>query len=270
MKTRVKYALFMLPLLILLVAGGWPLLIGTAAISVVAVWEFYTVFENAGVKINKISGFACLALLYVIIIMDKFIGLKKGVPASQDLFMIWVGLAMFIGFAKTLFGKEHDVTAGVITSVGVLYPGFGLAHFVMISKVPGFGHFTWLVVLAAFGTDIAAYFVGSYFGKTKLCPELSPKKTVEGAVGGVLASMILCLLFGIFFGKGNVVNCVVIGLLGSIAAQMGDISASVFKRKLGIKDYSKLIPGHGGVMDRVDSLIFTAPFVFYYMTLFVK
>ena len=270
MKTRVKYALFMLPLLILLVAGGWPLLIGVVAISAVAMWEFYAVWDNAGVKINKISGFACLALLYVIIIMDKFVGLKKGVPASQELLMIWVGLAVFIGFARTLFGKDHDVTAGVITSVGVLYPGFGLAHFVMISKVPGFGHFTWLVVLAAFGTDIAAYFIGSTFGKTKLCPDLSPKKTVEGALGGLLASVILCFVFGLFFGKGNVLGCLFIGLFGSVAAQMGDIAASVFKRKLGIKDYSKLIPGHGGVMDRVDSLIFTAPFVYYFMILFIK
>lgn len=266
--TRVKSALIMLPLLILLIVGSWPLLIAVAAVSIAAAWEFYSIFEKAGLKINKISGIACIVLLYAVIIMDKFIG--KDTPASQDLMMIWIGFTLFVGFARTILGKDHDMTAGIITSLGALYPAFALSHIVMVSRVEGFGHFTWLIFLAAFGTDTAAYFAGTYFGKNKLCPDISPKKTVEGSIAGILASTVLCFIFGLVFGKGNAVACLFIGLLGSVAAQMGDLAASVFKRKLGVKDYSKLIPGHGGIMDRFDSVMFAAPLVYYFMVLFVK
>ena len=119
--------------------------------------------------------------------------------------------------------------------------------------------------LAAFGTDIMAYFTGMALGRHKLCPHLSPKKSVEGAIGGVLGSMLFCGLFGYFVADGLLTECVTIGLIGSIAAQLGDLSASAFKRQMGIKDYGNLIPGHGGILDRFDSVLFTAPLVYYAM-----
>ena len=92
-----------------------------------------------------------------------------------------------------------------------------------------------------------AYFTGMAIGKHKLCPHLSPKKSIEGAVGGVIGSVILCVLFGHFFVPDFKVLCLIIGFFGSIVSQLGDLSASAFKRQMGIKDYGNLIPGHGGL-----------------------
>ena len=103
------------------------------------------------------------------------------------------------------------------------------------------------------------------FGKKKLCASLSPKKTVEGALGGVIGSVLLCTAFAWIFQPNLLFHCVIIGLLGSIIAQFGDLVASSFKRTMGVKDYGNIIPGHGGVLDRFDSILFTIPFVYYYV-----
>jgi phosphatidate cytidylyltransferase len=124
-------------------------------------------------------------------------------------------------------------------------------------------------LLTAFGTDIFAYFTGQAIGKHKLSPKISPKKTIEGAIGGILGSVLLCVVFGHFFGELLLLHYAVIGVLGSILAQLGDLTASIFKRKMGVKDYGMLIPGHGGIMDRFDSVLFTAPFVYYYIMLVI-
>ena len=98
-----------------------------------------------------------------------------------------------------------------------------------------------------------------------MAPNLSPKKTIEGAVGGVVGSAVLCGIFGYFFYPTMMVHCMIIGVLGGMVAEAGDLTASMFKRGMGIKDYGHLIPGHGGIMDRFDSVIFVAPAVCYYI-----
>ncbi|MDR2163229.1 MAG: phosphatidate cytidylyltransferase [Clostridiales Family XIII bacterium] len=127
-------------------------------------------------------------------------------------------------------------------------------------------NWVWLVIFSAFATDIFAYFTGRAIGRRKLAPVLSPRKTVEGSIGGVAGSVIVCGLFGHFAMPEFFAHCIVIGVLGGVVSQLGDITASAIKRKLGIKDYGNLIPGHGGLLDRIDSLIFTAPLVFIYLS----
>ena len=127
----------------------------------------------------------------------------------------------------------------------------------------------WLIFIIAFATDIMAYFTGYLFGKHKLIPKVSPKKTIEGSVGGILGSTIGCLLFAYYFNLSLPIMAV-LGLLGSVIAQFGDLFASSIKRYVGIKDYGKLIPGHGGVLDRFDSVILVAPFVYFMLSLFLK
>jgi len=112
--------------------------------------------------------------------------------------------------------------------------------------------FLWLAILSAFGTDIFAYFTGMAIGKHKLCPNISPKKTVEGAIGGAAGSMLLCGVFGYFFLPDAFIDSLVLGALGGVVSQAGDLTASAVKRKLGIKDWGNVIPGHGGILDRVD------------------
>jgi len=128
--------------------------------------------------------------------------------------------------------------------------------------------YVWLIFVISFATDTFAYFTGYLFGKNKLIPKISPKKTIEGSIGGILGSTISCILFAYIF-KLQILPLVVIGSLGSIVAQFGDLFASSIKRYVGIKDYGKLIPGHGGILDRFDSVILVAPFVYYAIMFFI-
>lgn len=117
--------------------------------------------------------------------------------------------------------------------------------------------YIWYIMIATYASDTGAYLVGSLFGKTKLIPEISPKKTVEGAMGGWFFGFVLSLLFGLFIVKDmNIILLVVASLILPIFSQIGDLSFSAMKRHYKIKDFSNIFPGHGGFMDRIDSLVF--------------
>lgn len=122
-------------------------------------------------------------------------------------------------------------------------------------------------------TDTFAYFCGRAFGKHKLIPDVSPKKTVEGSVGGTVCAVLVTLLYGLLIGavtesKPNYLPLALVTLIVSLVSQCGDLIMSLVKRKFGIKDYGKLFPGHGGVLDRFDSVICVSPFI-YFMTEFI-
>ena len=132
-------------------------------------------------------------------------------------------------------------------------------------------YYMWMVFVIAFSTDTAAYFVGRAIGKTKLAPEISPKKTIAGAVGGLIASALFMVLYGIIMKFGFQMDLPVylyaaVGFVGSIAGQCGDLTASMIKRKMGIKDFGKILPGHGGILDRFDSILFIIPLVYIFAT----
>ena len=139
----------------------------------------------------------------------------------------------------------------------------------VLGMLDGYSIFVWMVMITAFVTDTCAYFSGVFFGKHKMTPVISPKKTWEGAVGGVIGTIIVSGIFGFVFMRPLLVDCMVIGLLGAVISMFGDLTASIFKRKMGIKDYGSLIPGHGGILDRFDSVLFTAPVIYYYIVLVI-
>jgi len=117
-----------------------------------------------------------------------------------------------------------------------------------------------IILVAAWGSDMSAYFTGMLFGRHKLIPEVSPKKTVEGAIGGVVCATLLMILYGFIVGaatefKPNYIVLAFCGLVLSAVSQVGDLAASLIKRERGVKDYGKIFPGHGGVMDRFDSIL---------------
>lgn len=126
-----------------------------------------------------------------------------------------------------------------------------------------------LLLTATWASDTFAYFVGRAIGKHKLAPLLSPKKTVEGAVGGLLGAVLIGYLFGTFNPQLNMTAVILLGVLIGIASLMGDLVESAFKRQAKVKDSSQIIPGHGGVLDRFDSLLLTAPLVYYVVKLFI-
>lgn len=270
MKTRVIAGLCMVPLLAILYWGGIPLALAGAAIAIVGVTEFYNGWEALGVKPSKKIAYFMIAILYIAhfllyyVLYDGSEGAGLIVAfVGPSILLLWLVLCVVLG---TMYGwkiTDRGPYDAIATVVGLVYVVFFSYHIVLLDSTK-LGHiFTWTVVLAAFGSDIMAYFTGFLIGKHKLAPNLSPKKTIEGAVGGVIGAGLLCGLYGFIFAKDYITACIIIGLVGGAVSQAGDLTASAFKRKMGIKDYGNLIPGHGGIMDRFDSVIFVAPFVYY-------
>ncbi len=132
-------------------------------------------------------------------------------------------------------------------------------------------HWIFFILVLAFSGDIAAYYVGSRMGKRKLLPKVSPGKTVEGTIGLVVVSIAGCLLFRqLFFPLLSVPHAVILGLVGSIAGQLGDLCESALKRAAGVKDSGVMLPGHGGILDRLDCLMFITPFMYYYRVFIIR
>lgn len=255
MKTRIISGIVMVPLLLIIYFGGIPLLAAAALIAYVGVTEFYNGFENMGVHPSKPIAYVMITILYA---GHLFLGV------NHTFLMAWVILSMMVSMIYGWKITERKPYDAVATLTALVYIVLFSYHIVIIDNTP-YPMMTWLVVIAAFGSDIMAYFTGYFLGKHKMAPNLSPKKTIEGAVGGVVGSAVLCGIFGYFFYPTMMVHCMIIGVLGGMVAEAGDLTASMFKRGMGIKDYGHLIPGHGGIMDRFDSVIFVAPAVCYYI-----
>ena len=258
----------MLPLLVIIILRGWVLFAGCFALSLLAVYEFFRGFKELDIKPSYPIAVGSTILLYVFGLLGNINNdTCMIIFQSKVIMLLWVFVSVLACLLYLFKIEERKLEDAMVTLVGIFYVVFFCYHLAMLGMFDTLSLSVWLVVITAFGTDICAYFAGVTMGKHKLCPVISPKKTWEGAIGGILGSMILCGLFGLFFMKDSIALCLIVGFLGSIISMFGDLTASIFKRKMGIKDYGNLIPGHGGIMDRFDSILFTAPLVYYVVTL---
>ena len=197
---------------------------------------------------------------------------------EKPIYMVLVVLVSFIGFLFTYvfsFPKFHatQVMSGFFS---FMYAPV-MFSFLYLTRQLEYGvYFVWMIFISSWISDTCAYCVGVLIGKHKLAPILSPKKSIEGALGGILGSVIVGAIFGYFIVERVVTEQQVtwifalIGGAGSIVSQIGDLAASAIKRNYEIKDYGKLIPGHGGIMDRFDSIIVTAPMIYFLFSLLVN
>ncbi len=166
-------------------------------------------------------------------------------------------------------GMDMTPVSGVI--LGILYIPLLMSHFMMVRQTPAGAIWIFFILILAFSGDIAAYYVGRALGTKKLLPQVSPGKTVEGTIGLIAGSIAGCLVFRqLFLPSLPVIHAVLLGLMGSIVGQLGDLCESALKRSAGVKDSGTLLPGHGGILDRLDCLMFIAPFVYYYRVLIVR
>lgn len=223
---------------------------------VMALYEIYKPFGFIRKKVISIVGF--LLGITVFLIYPEYI-------RDINTIIVFAIIVMFIvavTYHKTV--NFSDISVLLFTT---LYISLGMQHIRMLYMGQLGLAMVFVALVAAFLTDTGAYFTGYFLGKHKLIPEISPKKTVEGAIGGVVVAIVSLLVYAwilTFFGiKTNILNIIIIGLLASVGSQFGDLSASMIKRELKIKDYGDLMPGHGGVLDRIDSVLFVAPIVFY-------
>jgi len=149
--------------------------------------------------------------------------------------------------------------------MGFLYVPLLLSHLVMIRLLPHGVSWLFLIMVIVMSGDSAAYYVGSTFGKTKIYPPVSPKKSVEGSLGGLAGSLVGAFVSkGLFFPELTVFDCIATALLLGVLGQLGDLFESLIKRSCGVKDSGTIIPGHGGILDRLDSILFAGPAAFYY------
>lgn len=271
MKQRILVAVVGIPLLLFVLcwAPAWATMVLLVVLSMIASHEFMSAVCGKE-KAKNLWGLAATMSMY----MTYFLGgaeielfdapkMKQGLPVFVACFVVLVFICMVVEY-----GKENALTftdvAAIFTS-GVAIP-LSLSCLMHLRVMPHGGGMVLIPLVAAFCSDSAALFVGMLFGKHKLAPLVSPKKTVEGAIGGLVGGMVGMFLFRVIFffcttRALNILWCLVIGLFGAAMGQLGDLSFSVIKRQYGIKDYGRLLPGHGGVLDRFDSVIFAAPVI---------
>lgn len=269
MKTRIISALVALPLLIIFVVlGGLPLKIAVTAIAIIGLYEIYKAFCGFIKPVHYIGFIA--AVIYMALI-EKII-------YTASLFNVFAALFIVVILIYVVCTHESRNTMdAIVTFFGFFYVCFLISHVYLTRQYMHGKVFVWLIFLSAFGCDMGAYFTGMAFGKHKLIPQLSPKKTVEGAIGGIIVAVGICVIYGVVIemlnelsGVDTVLLCFLTGLIGSVISQIGDLAASAMKRYTGIKDFGKIMPGHGGVLDRFDSVILTAPTVYYIMFYLTK
>ena len=262
-KTRLLSGiLLVLIALFTVISGGSILFLVLLIISMIGLSELYKVFDIRN-KAPGICGYLFAAAYYALIY------LKPVLPSGTDWFMLlyMVFLICMMGVLVLSFPKNR--TEQILAAFfGVFYVAVMLSYIYQIRILPG-GVFTvWLVFICSWGCDTCAYCVGMLIGKHKMAPKLSPKKSVEGGIGGIAGAALLGVLYALAINKwgdagAGIVRFAIIGAAGGAISQVGDLAASAIKRNHNIKDYGKLIPGHGGILDRFDSVIFTAPIIYY-------
>lgn len=270
MKTRIISGLAMTPLMILILLGGYFITAAVFLIAVIGIKELFNGFGKMDVRPSYPIAIISVVMLYGInIIGGKLLLLSDA--AIKELYLLWIFVSVLMALLYLFKIEERQLSDGMATVIGIVYVGFFSYHAVLTEDAfADKCNFSpvWLIIATAFVTDISAYFGGYFLGKHKLCPVISPKKTVEGSVSGILGAVIVTVLLGYFMIDSSKLGWyAIIGAAGGIVSQFGDLTASIFKRNMGIKDYGTLIPGHGGIMDRFDSVLFTAPMVYYIMQL---
>ncbi|NFV11393.1 phosphatidate cytidylyltransferase [Clostridium sporogenes] len=264
MNSRYIGALVLAPFVIFLFIGGVFLKWGILALSLGGMYEFYKVVKNKDIHPIEIIGYL-LCLIYYIPLLNTI--------NYKNIFYI-VTLAVFILLAIPVINLKYNFIDVAITLLGFLYVPIFFSFIVLVNNKNYGNYLVWLIFISAWLCDTTAYYVGKYFGKNKLCPKVSPKKTIEGSIGGIIGASLACTIFGIIIFKFGVnieiIHYVLIGSICGIVCQFGDLVASSTKRYAGVKDYSNLIPGHGGILDRFDSILFSSVAVYYYLTFILQ
>lgn len=233
---------------------------GVAVVSALGCWELLELFRAKGIQVYRVFGIAMCAII-PLAVYDA----GGGTRAGEVLFIVLACFGLFL--IQFLRSENTRALEGIaLTLFSILYIGWFLSHLIKIRLLPE-GHL-WIAYLIAVTKvgDIAAYFIGSLWGRHSLIPHISPKKSIEGTAAGLLASVLVSAAFtGRLPGAFSAWHLAGIGLVTGVVAQCGDLSESLIKRYCGAKDSSRAIPGFGGLLDVMDSVLFTAPLFYFFL-----
>ena len=260
LKKRVLTGVIAIPALCALIGyGPEPTLFIMVVIAIaLGLYEFYSLVLPDNKRHERVIG-VVLGMALACLIYFGHVGLLH---ASLGFSIIFLSILYML--------KSRNLTLAVskiaLTLFGILYIGLLLSYVTLIDKSAPGKQWVFFLVSIVWAADISGFFVGSYVGRHKLYPKVSPKKTIEGLGGGIIGAIAAALLYRkLFFPVLDVSDCLVLGTSLALFGQMGDFTESMIKRSAHVKDSSDLIPGHGGVLDRLDSFLFSAPFLYYYI-----
>jgi phosphatidate cytidylyltransferase len=278
-----------IPILLgLIYFGDWYLGAAVLLLSLLGLREFFRLAQATGLHPGRWIGYIIGALLVIATSAVPRAAAALGLPpleAERELAYIVVSLLVLAAIALLVQQVASPAPPAAmanagLTLLGLCYLPLSLSYLIKLrgfwpeltrlgstrSLVPAGACWLVLVVFACWAADTTAYAIGKTLGRHHLCPKISPGKTVEGAVAALLAALLVTAALGRWFGL-PLREGVILGLLLGLVAQLGDLSKSVMKRQAGVKDSGAILPGHGGVLDRFDSLLFSAPVAFYYLIL---
>jgi len=261
--TRIISSIVSLPILLAIIYFGTPfhffLLLEFAIF--IGLYEFYRMIEKGGLGCYKWAGIILGILLSAAIFKGTYINLV-------------IAASVIILFIIRIFeGNTSDNTFSYVSNTifGIVYVSFLMSYLGVIRASGDNGReLIFFVLLITWMGDTTAYYGGKGFGKHKLAPAISPKKTVEGAIIGLIGSIVGAIIAKSWFLDISILNAIAAGILIGVFGQFGDLSESIIKRNLQVKDSGGIIPGHGGILDRVDSLLFSAPVFYYYYSFIVN
>lgn len=258
-KTRLLSGiLLVLIALVTIISGGDILFATVLLISLIGMSELYKVLKVHNTLLGVVGYAACI-VYYGMIRMGR----ADMVTLLTIAFLVAI-MAVYV-FSYPKYRSEQIM----ITFFGLFYVAVMLSYVYQTRELTQGAYLVWLIILCSWGCDTCAYCVGMLIGKHKMAPKLSPKKSIEGGIGGILGAALLGVIYALAINQfvsgadANALEYAVICGVGGMISQVGDLAASAIKRNHDIKDYGKLIPGHGGILDRFDSVIFTAPIIYY-------
>ena len=254
---------FPLVLLVLLIGDKIVVDIALSIIAILAMSEYFNAISKVSKPVKWLGYLSCLSIAMIHLVPKEYLNMivTLGVPTI-----------LIILFAQVVATEMRTTFKDIAyTFIGIFYVVFFIMFIAFIDGMPNGKILIWYAIFAAWGTDIFAYFIGKHFGKHKFS-KVSPKKSIEGCIGGTIGAVILMLIYtyvaNTYWGMNySYLFITGIGIILSLVGQIGDFAASSIKRFVDIKDFSNLIPGHGGMLDRIDSLIFLAPFAYALFTL---
>ncbi|HWQ89387.1 MAG TPA: phosphatidate cytidylyltransferase [Desulfitobacteriaceae bacterium] len=238
--------------------GGIYTVLLVSILTILALLEYLKIIEHLGIKVWHVTVIT-FALFWL---FNIFYGSKEWI---MPILILW----LIIVFGRlALRYPQVSLEEASYNLLAIIYPVGFFSYLFLLRQLPQGLTWTFLTFFLIWATDVFAYLIGKGIGKHPLAPKISPHKTIEGAIGGLCGSIVVGLVFWYWIGGVSLAHVFVLSLITGCIGQIGDLFESSLKRSAGIKDSGSLIPGHGGILDRCDSLIFILPLIYYYIVIF--